>query len=319
MTRLGIVAVGLALVIGIMSGACGGGTETPATGFTPEATFVPLEEGLVPVEAGFAEANGARLYYEVYGEGEPLLLIAGSCVNHLWYAKQIPVYAEEFQVIAFDNRGMGQSSLPEGVDQTIALLADDAAALLDALGVDSAHVYGHSMGGAIAQEMALRHPEKVRSLILAGASPGGSQAVPAQEAALAASVEGCITGDITTPGVLENLFSPDYLVEHRSSFIELVHHLAPDYPAASPEAIAAQLAAAATHDAYDRLPDIAAPTLVLHGTDDPLVPVANGRILAERIPGAQLVLLQGAKHLFIVEKQVETDSAVLGFLRAHSE
>ena len=117
--------------------------------------------------------------------------------------------------------------------------------------------------------------------------------------------------------LLEVLFSPAYLAEHRSELLEKFQRLA-DYPTTSREAYAAQLRAAARHDTYDRLPDIVAPTLVLHGTDDPLLPVGNARILAERIPGAKLVLLEGARHAYILEKQAEADTAVLDFLRAHA-
>jgi 3-oxoadipate enol-lactonase len=299
----------------LMAAACSTG-EAPAPP-TPQASAVPLQEGLAPAQSGFADANGARLYYEVYGKGEPLLLIMGLGANHLGWAAQVPVYAREFRVIVFDNRGTGQSSFPEGVDCTIPLMADDATALLDFLGVDSAHVYGISMGGMIAQEMALRHPEKVRSLILGATSPGGSHAVPPDAQGIAPLIEQGSAGDgAFNPALLDLLFSPAYLAEHRSELVEKFGGLA-NYPPTSPEAFAAQLRAAARHDTYDRLPDIAAPTLVLHGTDDPVLPVTNGRILAERIPGAQLVIFEGARHAYM-EKQAEADAAVLDFLRAHS-
>jgi pimeloyl-ACP methyl ester carboxylesterase len=301
----------------LLAAACSG-SETPAPA-TPQASVVALQEGLAPAQSGFADANGARLYYEVYGEGEPLLLIMGLGANHLSWAAQVPVYAREFQVIVFDNRGTGQSDFPEGVDYTIPLLADDAAALLDALGVDAAHVYGVSMGGMIAQEMALRHPEKVRSLILGATSPGGPHAVPPDTQVLRALIDqGAAIDRVVSPALLEVLFSPAYLAGHVSELREKFQRLA-DYPATSPEAYAAQLRAAARHDTYDRLPDIAAPTLVLHGTDDPLLPVGNARILAERIPGAKLVLLEGARHAYLLEKQAEADTAVLDFLHAHAQ
>ena len=320
MKRLSIAAVGLALLAAaalFLAAACGGG-ETPAPGFTPVASFVPLGEGLVPVEAGFANANGARLYYEVYGKGEPLLLIPGTGMNHLRWANQVPVYAREFKVIVFDPRGTGQSSFPEGVDVTTALLADDAAALLDTLGVDSAHVYGISQGGMVAQEMALRHPEKVRSLILGAATPGGAHAVPAEDWALAALIavgtQGAAAPQESQQHFLEAVFSPGYLAEHRA---EAIAALSFNYPQTPSESMIAHMRASATHDTYDRLPSITAPTLVIDGADDPLVPAENSRILAERIPGAELILLEGARHLYIIEKQAETDAAVLDFLRRH--
>jgi pimeloyl-ACP methyl ester carboxylesterase len=311
------VALLLAAAAVLLAAACSGG-ETPAPA-TPQASVVPLAEGLTPTQSGFADANGARLYYEVYGEGEPLLLIMGLGANHLSWTPQIPVYAREFQVIVFDNRGTGQSDFSEGVDYTIPLLADDAAALLDFLGIDAAHVYGVSVGGMIAQEMALRHPERVRSLILGATSPGGTHAAAPDPQALQGLLDqGAAVDRVVNPALLDVLFSPAYLAEQGSELLEKFQRLA-DYPATSPEAYAAQLRAVARHDTYDRLPDIAAPTLVLHGTDDPLLPVGNAHILAERIPGAKLVLFEGARHAYLLEKQAEADAAVLDFLRAHAQ
>jgi len=292
--------------------ACG---DIPAAA----AEVPPAEPAPAPVATGFADANGARLYYEVYGEGEPLLLIPGTGMNHLRWADQVPVYAREFKVIVFDPRGTGQSSFPEGVDVTTALLADDAAALLDTLGVDSAHVYGISQGGMVAQEMALRHPEKVRSLILGAATPGGAHAVPAEDWALAALIavatQGAAAPQESQQHFLEAVFSPGYLAEHRA---EAIAAFSFNYPQTPSESMIAHMRASASHDTYDRLPSITAPTLVIDGADDPLVPAENSRILAERIPGAELILLEGARHLYIIEKQAETDAAVLDFLRRHA-
>ena len=315
--RFRCAALLLALAGLLLAGGCSDSEAPPAA--TPQASVVVLEQGLAPVDSGFADANGARLYYEVYGEGEPLLLIMGLGANHLGWAAQVPAYAQEFQVIVFDNRGTGQSDLPEGVDYTIPLLADDAAALLEALNVDTAHVYGVSMGGMIAQELALRHPERVRSLILGATSPGGPHAAPPEPAARGSLIDrGAAEDEAVSPALLEVLFSPGFLAEHGAELRERFQSSA-GYPETTPEAYVAQLGAAARHDTYDRLPEIAAPTLVIHGTDDPLLPVENGRILAERIPGAELVLLEGARHGYLFEKQAEADAAVLGFLRAHSE
>ena len=306
----------LAAVAVLAAVACSSSSEAPAPP-TSQASVVAPQEGLTPVQSGFADANGARLYYEVYGQGEPLLLIMGLGANHLAWSAQVPVYAREFKVIVFDNRGTGQSDFPEGVDCTIPLMADDATALLDFLGVDSAHVYGVSMGGMIAQEMALRHPEKVRSLILGATSPGGPHGVGPDAQALRALIDqGSVVDRAVSPALLEVMFSPAYLAAHGSELMETFQRMG-DYPTTSLEAYAAQFRGSAAHDTYDRLPDITAPTLVLHGTDDPIFPVANAHILAERIPGAKLILFEGARHGYM-EKQAEADAAVLDFLRAHS-
>ncbi len=122
-------------------------------------------------QSGIVPVNDINMYYEIHGEGEPLLLIEGlGYSSWMWY-KQIPELSKEYRVIVYDNRGVGRSDKPDS-EYTIELMADDAAALLTVLGVESAHVLGVSMGGYIAQELALRHPEKVRSLILAGTNKG---------------------------------------------------------------------------------------------------------------------------------------------------
>jgi len=283
------------------------------------AEVPPAVPAPAPVATGFADANGARLYYEVYGEGEPLLLIPGLGMNHVGWIDDVPVYAREFKVIVFDPRGTGQSSFPEGVESTMALLADDAAALLDALGVDAAHVYGMSLGGIIAQEMALRHPEKIRSLILGSATPGGpdgAHTIPAEDWAMAA-VAAVAKQGIEAPNFLETEFSPGYLAEHRSEALEYFERVSGGPPTPL-QVTMAQVQATAGYDTYDRLPSITAPTLVLNGADDPLVPAENARILAERIPGAELILVEGARHDYKVEKRAEVDPAVLDFLGRHS-
>jgi pimeloyl-ACP methyl ester carboxylesterase len=312
-------AVGLALLAAaalFLAAACAGG-ETPAPSPTPVASVVGLQWGMQPAESGFADVNGAHLFYEVWGEGEPLLLIPGLGLNHQSWQDGISVYMNEFKVIAFDPRGTGLSTFPEGVDVTTALMADDAAALLDSLGVDAAHVLGWSLGGMVAQEMALRHPEKVRSLILGSASPGGPHSVPSEDWAVAAFTAFLTQGrDVTTPNFLEALFSPAYLADHHSEAVEYVGRLNSGVPAPL-QAIMAQAQAITAHDTYDRLPSITAPTLILHGADDPLQPAENARILAERIPGAELILLEGARHAYQLEKQAEVDAAVLDFLRRH--
>ncbi len=127
----------------------------------------------------FAQNQGAKIYWDQQGEGAPLLLIMGlGWTSHMWYRSR-PVLAAQFRTIAFDNRGVGQSDVPPG-PYPIALMASDAAAVLDAAGVERAHVCGMSMGGMISQEFALQYPQRVRSLILGCTAPGGPNAVQAE-------------------------------------------------------------------------------------------------------------------------------------------
>src|ERR1700730_9656188 len=131
----------------------------------------------------FAENQGVRIYWDEQGTGEPLLLIMGlSYPSYMWHRSR-PVLRERYRTIAFDNRGIGQSDVPPGT-YSIALMASDAAAVLDAAGVENAHVFGVSMGGMIAQEFALQYPKRVRSLILVCATAGGPHAVQAEPAAI---------------------------------------------------------------------------------------------------------------------------------------
>src|SRR5580700_671642 len=131
----------------------------------------------------FAQNKGAKIYWDEQGTGEPLLLIMGlSYPSRMWHRSR-PVLANSYRTIALDNRGVGQSDVPPGI-YSIALMASDAAAVLDAAGVESAHVFGVSMGGMIAQELALQYPSRVRSLILGCTTAGGPAAVRAEPAAI---------------------------------------------------------------------------------------------------------------------------------------
>ena len=251
-----------------------------------------------------------QLYYEVYGEGEQLLLIPGLSANHLSWAEQVGRFSGSHQVIIYDPRGTGQSS-PISPGYDTADMAEDAAGLLEALGLGAVHVYGASMGGIVAQELAIRHPEHVASLIVGGTTPGGPDSVPAENWALTVFIGQPDPEDLGR-SILDVLYSPEFLRDHPERIAEGLG-LIGDYPITRIEVIAAQLLALAGHNVYDRLPDIEVPTLVLHGTDDPLIPAENGRLIAEQIPNAELMLLENARHSYRTEVP-EADDAVLEFL-----
>jgi len=262
-----------------------------------------------------AKVNNIQLYYEEQGHGEPLLLIMGLGASIMGWSEQIPTFSREFQVIAFDNRGAGRSDKP-AVRYTIALFADDTAGLMDALGIGSAHVYGQSMGGFIAQELALRHPQRVRTLVLGSTGCGGRQAIVGSPENLA------IMGMMNVLGPREAaekgltlLYGDEFIRRHHD---DLVERSLREAELRSPsDAFGRQVQAAIRHETFGRLPDIRCPTLVITGSDDKVVPADNSRILAQRIPGAELAILPDAGHGYLVEKAAESNAIVLEFLRRH--
>jgi pimeloyl-ACP methyl ester carboxylesterase len=258
-------------------------------------------------------ANGINLDYEVHGRGDPLLLIAGLGASADIWHNQVPLLVREFQVIAFDNRGAGSSDKPQE-PYSIALFADDTAGLMDALGLDSAFLYGQSMGGLIAQEFGVRHRQRARGLVLGCTTFGGPKSVPLkpESAGLLSSFASAET-DKALEGALNAFFSPRFLERRRDEAVRRMTSYLERRPPA--DAFGRQLAAAVTFDFYDRLPQIQAPALVINGEDDALIPSENSRIMAERIPGAELVLFPDTGHLYFDELPEESAKAVTEFLR----
>jgi pimeloyl-ACP methyl ester carboxylesterase len=262
-----------------------------------------------------ANVGDIQLYYEEHGQGEPLLLIMGLGASTLSWSEQIPAFSREFRVIAFDNRGAGRSDKP-AVRYTMALFADDAAGLMDALNIDSAHVYGQSMGGFVAQELALRYPQRVRTLVLGSTSCGGRHAVAASPENLAVvGMMNVLTPREAAEKGLPLLYSDEFIACHREALIQ--RSLRESELRPPPDAFGRQVQAAIRHKTFDRLADIHCPTLVITGGDDKVVPPDNSRLLAEGIPGAELAVLPGAGHGYLLEKASESNAIVLEFLRRH--
>lgn len=261
-----------------------------------------------------ARVNGVELVYELHGTGEPLVLIHGAQGDRSMFFGLTPVFAQRFRVLTFDQRGSGESDKPD-MAYSIALLADDTAALMDHVGFASAHIIGVSMGGMIAQELALRHPHKVRSLVLGCTTPGGPRAVRLGGDAFARAYTATpLSPEERGRALAEAAFTKGYIERHPEVIAALVE--ARRHRPLDPEALARRLQAAYTHDTYDRLPQIACPTLVITGKDDMLISWENSRLLAERIPGAALVVLAPAGHVFWVEQAEQAQSAILSFLSA---
>ncbi len=243
-------------------------------------------------------------------KGEPLLLIQGMSGSHLsWGDPFSDLLAQRLDTIAYDHRGIGRSSRVSD-PFSISDLADDAAGLLDALGLESAHVLGISMGGMVAQELALRHPERLRSLTLGCTYCGGPGSTLTQEAVITRLGEGMMSGD------RERAIRTGYEVNVAASFAadpanyEAFHAMATAMPAPVP-VIMLQMQAIAAHDTSGRLGEIRAPTLVIHGGEDQMLGVDNGRLIASLIPGARLEVLEGVGHLFWWEQPQRSAELVL--------
>jgi pimeloyl-ACP methyl ester carboxylesterase len=236
----------------------------------------------------------------------------GLGMNATGWWRTAPVLARAgLQVTAFDNRGVGRSDHPPG-PYTTGTMADDAVAVLDALGCARAHIYGISLGGMIAQEIALRHPHRVEHLVLGATTPGGPHAIPADETTLAFfRRRGQMPAQEAVWASVPYNYAARTRAEHGDRIAEDIRQRL-RFPI-EPEPYAAQLAAALGHDSYADLERIAAPTLVVHGTEDVMVPCANARLLAEKVPHAQLLELNGAAHLYPTDDPT-VDERIAAFL-----
>jgi 3-oxoadipate enol-lactonase len=271
-----------------------------------------------------AKIGSLDLYYEEHGAGEPLLLIMGLAADSTAWMFQVPEFAEKYRTIVFDNRGVGRSSKPAGA-YSIHEMADDAAALLDVLHVQRAHVVGVSMGGMIAQELALRHPERVHGLVLACTFPEPDADIERNRRFSVQQLGGSITdgGDVRIDlkainpmdflqQLLPLVFNQEFIANELPKLLQ-VFSGALQY-GFSMEAILGQVGAVMNHKATDRLGKITAPTLVITGDADRLIPPANSDILAKGIPGAKLVKIPRGSHGFNFETPEVFNRAVLEFL-----
>lgn len=256
----------------------------------------------------FAELDGRRLSYVRRGSGEPLLLIMGMAGHvGLWGEPFLSELERDFEIVAYDNRGIGESTDVPG-QWTIAQLAEDALAVLDEVGWDSANVMGISLGGMIAQELALRHPERVRRLVLGCSYSGGAGASLLAPGPMR-MMEAMNSGDAERSfraGYEANL-SKTYVAEEANwpPFREIAGSAAVPVPV-----VLRQAQAAFVHDTSARLPTIAAPTLVIAGTADEMLGYANSELIASLIPGATLLSFDGVGHLFWWERPAESAAAV---------
>ncbi|MEU4516845.1 alpha/beta fold hydrolase [Nonomuraea wenchangensis] len=251
--------------------------------------------------------GGVKLSYQVRGDGPALVLLQGQANDHRWWDPVRDDFAAGHLTITLDWRGTGDSDKPDE-PYTTRGFATDVVAVLDALEIGRAHVYGTSMGGRVAQWLAADHPERVGALVLGCSSPGGAHGVERSNE---------VRRSLAQPdraaaerALLELMYTPAWLAAHPGP-----HHTTGD-PGMPAHARRRHLAASAGHDAWDALPTIAAPTLVVHGTDDVFNPAANAPLLAGRIPGAELRLIEGARHAYFEEFREIASPMVLEFLAA---
>ena len=285
-------------------------------------------------ESGKIKVNDIDVYYENHGEGEPLLLVEGLGYSTWMWFKQIPDFSRAHQVIIFDNRGVGNTDKPD-LEYTIEMMADDVAGLLRALDIKSAHVLGVSMGGFIAQEMAIRHPLIVRSLTLVSTSFSGREIIHRASNSLINNFSGFweimpamleMSGKGGVPMVnsfgshekqksrrgLSLAFTPEYFDSNQDQIDRIV-----EWRMANPQPFYAwkrQLMAGMKFDASDRVHQIKAPTLVVTGSEDRIVLPSSSKALAERIPNSRLVEIQGTGHLSFIERAEEFNRIVVSFL-----
>ncbi|MEH2337496.1 alpha/beta fold hydrolase [Nostoc sp.] len=257
------------------------------------------------------QINGIDLFYDIKGRGEPLLLIAGFLCDHAYWSLIMPSLVSQYQVIRLDNRGMGRSSAPES-PYSLKQMASDVAGLLDHIAIDKVHLAGHSMGGQIAQELVLAHPEKVHSLMLLSSLAKGDElfnSIIETWGDLCGNVDLKLYEKVVLPWIFTDTF---YSIP---GMIEGLIEFAIRYPFPP-----------ATHSLYDhsramldfdttnRLQQIHCPTLVIVGKQDILTPLKFSQQLAQGIPKAELVVLNGGGHGFLIESPDAVVSTMLNFL-----
>ena len=255
--------------------------------------------------------DGAAIAWEADGpEGAPaVLLVMGLAWPAASWFRQVPALAERYRVIRIDNRGAGRTGDVPGAPYTVETMAADCLAVLDAAGVDEAHVVGISMGGLMAQELALSAPERVRSLCLMATHPGITHAVLNPDAMEMLQKRATMTPQEAAEASIPFNYAP-------TTARELIEEdWATRFPlAATNDGYLAQAMGTSQWSGHDRIPSIDRPTMVLHGELDRLVPLRNGEILAERIPGAELVTVPGANHVLTTDESEQVNKILLDWL-----
>jgi len=262
------------------------------------------------------KVKDVNLYYEVHGEGVPLLMIQGLSGNIYWYWDQplLDELSKHFKVIIFDNRGVGRSDNLEGI-LSVEIMANDALGLLDALNINQSHILGHSLGGMVAQELTLKFPERVSRLVLYGTSCGGSKAelpsIETQKILTRLSTRGHTK--LLVKKAIPHIFSQKF-IEDNPEFIETkIDDMLK--MATSPTTFQAQMGAWMRFSSCRKLKVLDIPTLILHGKKDIIVPPGNAKLLAEKIPNAEVVFFDSSAHMTHTEEPEKFNDALIKFLK----
>jgi pimeloyl-ACP methyl ester carboxylesterase len=253
--------------------------------------------------------NGLDINYQVKGQGESLVMITGFTGNLQNWIFQTPTFKKQFQVITFDNRGSGKSAKPEG-PYSAKMMAEDTIALMDYLGVKKAHILGFSLGGSIAQEIAINFPERVNKLILVGSWSNNNDEL----IGLTADLKGVmrlpaqrISSSVMSLAINKTLYRIIFL-----PFINMVNRR---MGAAAYPGILGQRDACLAHNTSDRLNRIIVPTLIMVGMKDRCIKPASSEVLSKQIPGAKLLKFDNAAHVIFLEMSRRFNREVLNFLR----
>lgn len=264
-----------------------------------------------------AKVNGINLHYKVHGQGEPLVMIMGFSGTHAGWIFQRHAFQKHFQVITFDNRGVGKTDKPSG-PYSIRMMAEDTIGLMTHLGIEKAHILGVSMGGYIAQEIAINYPERVEKLVMGCTyARQDERCGHSTEYHLGLGLpDGCSAEELKKVPV-SKVLRTEFPLAFNGRLFQIVAAFVMNFYARrmATGGVAAQFQAIAEHDTLERLHLIQAPTLIITGTQDRIIKPASSEVLEKMIPNARLVNIDGGSHSVFIGKRGRFNKEVLDFLK----